>query len=265
MAGGVGALARIAGAMIALCVAAPASAAELRIEFSELAAIARQALGGASLRLHNVPASGLLDFSQGSYVSIGATQVPVSIPARTFPIAGGNYAYYVNDINSSAVVFDAVPGAVRLTLKFETGDPELVGRCRSGICAPVNARPRIEWSDASVAIDLAPVGIGDSLSLEAKDVKIGGVFTPSCAPGAALISGGICKSVLAKARQAIARLRGDLDGMLRAQMNSPEVQGKIAGELKKRLVLGPAGTLKIRSVSVTDRAVTVSFCLACEG
>lgn len=265
MAGGVGALARIVVAMMALCGATPVSAAELRMDFSELAAIARQSLGGASLRFHNVPASGLLDFSQGSYVSIGATQVPISIPARTFPIAGGNYAYFVSDINSSGVVFEAVPGAVRLTLRFETGDPELVGRCRSGICAPVNALPRIEWSDASVAVDLAPVGLGDSLSLEAKAVKIGGTFAPSCAPGAALISGGICKSVLAKARQAIGRLRGDLDGMLRAQMNSPEVQGKIAGELKKRLALGPAGTLRIRAVSVTDSAVTVSFRLACEG
>jgi hypothetical protein len=264
MVGRVGALARIAIAMVVLGGAAPVQAAELRIEFRELAAIARQSLGGASLRLHNAPSSGLLDFSQGSYVSIGPAQVPVSIPARTFPVAGGTYAYFLNDINSTGVVFEAVPGAVRLTLTFESNDPELLGRCRSGICAPVNALPRIEWSDASVSVDLTPVRVADSLSLVAKAVKIGGTFTPSCSASSALISGGICKSVLARARQAIARLRGDLDGMLREQMNKPDVQAKIAEELKKRLVLGPAGELTIRSVGVNDSAVTVSFCLACE-
>ncbi len=96
-------------------------------------------------------------------------------------------------------------------------------------------------------------------------MKIGGNFAPACSPSAALISGGICKSVLAKARQAIARLRGDLDNMLREQVNKPEIRANIAGELKKRLVLGPAGTLRIRSVSVSDSAVTISFCLACAG
>jgi hypothetical protein len=250
-------------AIIASATAGPATAAELRIEFKELAAIAQQALGGATLRLHNAPASGLLDFSQGSYVAIGSTQVPIAVPARTFPIAGGTYAYYVNDINSTAVAFEAVPGALRLTLRFESDTPELVGRCRAGLCAPVNALPRIEWSDASVSIDLAPASVGDSLSLEAKVVKIGGTFAPACSPSAALISGGICKSVLSKARLAIAKLRGDLDGMLREQMNKPEIQAKIAGELKKRLVLGPAGELKIRSVAIDSSAVTVTFCLAC--
>ncbi len=253
----------MAVAVLACLAAGPAGAAELRIAFTELAAIAQQALGGATLRLHNAPASGLLDFSQGSYVAIGSTQVPLSIPVRTFPIAGGTYAYYVNDINSTGVTFEAAPGALRLTLRFESDNPELIGRCRSGICAPVNALPRIEWSDATVSVDLVPVGVGESLSLEAKAVRIGGAFAPACSPSAALISGGICKSVLSKARQAIARLRGDLDGMLREQMNKPEIQAKIAGELKKRLVFGPAGELKIRSVGVTDSAVTISFCLAC--
>jgi hypothetical protein len=260
---GVGRWAGIALAILAWGTARPASAAELRIEFNELAAIAQQALGGATLRLHNAPASGLLDFSQGSYVAIGSTQVPIAIPARTFPIAGGTYAYYVNDINSTAVSFEAVPGALRLTLQFESDTPELVGRCRAGLCAPVNALPRIEWSNAAVSIDLVPAAVGDSLSLQAKAVKIGGAFAPSCSPSAALISGGICKSVLSKARLAVAKLRGDLDGMLREQVNKPEIQAKIAGELKKRLVLGPAGELRIRSVAVDGNAVTVSFCLAC--
>jgi hypothetical protein len=53
--------------------------------------------------------------------------------------------------------------------------------------------------------------------------------------------------------------------MLREQVNKPDVQAKIAGELKKRLVLGPAGELKVRSVGVSDSAVTISFCLACAG
>jgi hypothetical protein len=256
---------RIAAALFAWMAAVPANAADLRIEFKEMAAIAQQALGGATLRLHNAPATGLIDFSQGSYVAIGSTQVPISIPARTFPIAGGNYAYYLNDINSTGVSFEPVAGAVRLTLRFESENPELVGRCRSGICAPLNALPRIEWTDASVAIDLAPVGVGDSVSLEAKAVKVGGTFAPACSPSAALISGEICRAVLAKARQAIAKFRGDLDGMLREQVNKPEIQAKIAGELKKRLVLGPAGELRIRSVGVGDSSVTISFCLACAG
>lgn len=263
MRGGQRVWAGIAFALAAVLAAGRAQAAELRIEFRELAAIASQALSGATLRLHNAPASGLLDFSAGSYVAIGSTQVPISVPARTFPIAGGTYAYYLNDINSTGFAFEPVPGALRLTLSFEGEQPEIVGRCRSGLCAPVNALPRIEWSDATVSIDLAPIAVGNGLSLEAKAVRIGGTFAPACSPSAALISGGICKSVLAKARQAIARLRGDLDGMLKAQVNTPEIQANIAGELKKRLVFGPAGAVSIRSVTTSDTAVTVSFCLAC--
>lgn len=260
-----GGIARVAAAIIAVVWVSPAFAAELRIEYRELAAIAQQALGSAKLRLHNAPAGGLLDFSAGSSVTIGTTEVPIPVPARTFAIAGGNYAYYLNDINSTAVTFESIPGAVRLTLLFESESPELIGRCRSGICAPINALPRIEWSNASVSIDLAPVGLGDSLSLEAKAVKIGGTFVPACAPSAALISGGICKSVLSKARQAIAKLRGDLDGLLRTEVNKPDVQAKIAAELKKRLVLGPAGALIIRAVTTDESAVSISFCLACGG
>lgn len=261
---GAGDIARRAVVLVALLWAGPAPAAELRIELRELAAIARQALGGAALRLHNVP-QGLLDFSAGSYVSFGAAQVAVPIPARTFAIAGGTYGYYLNDINSTGVTIDPVAGAVRLTLTFEEADPELVGRCRSGLCPPANALPRIEWSAPSVSIDLAPVGVGESLAFEARRVQVGGTFTPVCAPGAALIAGGICKSVLARARTAIAKLRGDLDGLLRAEVNKPELQAKIADLLKKRLVLGPAGELRVRSVGVTDSTVTISFCLACGG
>jgi hypothetical protein len=242
--------------------AAPALAAELRVEFTELAAIARQSLSDARIRLHNVP-QGVLDFSSASYVAIGSTQVPIAIPARPFEAAGGTYAYFVNEINSTAVRVEAADGALKLTLSFESDAPELVGRCTKGLCPPAAALPRIEWSNATVSAELVPVGIKDSLALEAKSVRVGGDFAPVCSTAADFISGGICRSVLKRARSAITKLRGDIDDLLKKQLNKPEVQEKLADSLRKRLVLGPAGEVRVRSVKTDSAGVTVSFCLVC--
>lgn len=240
----------------------PGRAAELRIDFSELVTIARQSLSQASIRLHNVP-QGFLDFATGSSLSFGSTQVPIDVPARSFEAAGGRYAYYLNEINSSGVTVEAVDGALRLTLAFETDAPELIGRCLSGLCPPNASLPRIEWSDASVAVDLAPVSVDGSLSFTAKRLVIGGTFAPACSTSADFFSGSICRAVLKKARQAITKFRADLDEVLRAKLDSPALQSKFATILKSKLVFGPAGPVRIRGVDVNSRSVTVSFCLAC--
>jgi hypothetical protein len=90
-----------------------------------------------------------------------------------------------------------------------------------------------------------------------------GTPRPSCASGANILSGGVCQVVRAAAAGVIARQRTDLDERLRKLVNTPEIQGKIAEQLKGRLVAGPAGAIRIRSVSSNTAAVTVSFCLAC--
>ncbi len=254
---------RLLLALVSLAVAAiPARAAELRIEFTELAAIARQSLSDARIRLHNVP-QGVLDFSSASHVAIGSTQVPIPIPARPFEAAGGTYAYYVNEINSTAVRVEAADGALKLTLSFESDAPELIGRCTKGLCPPQAALPRIEWSNATVSAELVPVGVKESLALEARSVRIGGDFAPVCSTAADFISGGICKSVLKRARTAITKLRGDIDNLLKTQLNKPEVQEKLADSLRKRLVLGPAGEVRIRAVKSDSASVVVNFCLVC--
>lgn len=237
-------------------------AAELRIGFGELATIARQVLSDAKIRLHNVP-GGFIDFSAGSSITIGSSQTAIPIPVRAFDAAGARYAYYVNEINSTSVAVEAIDGALRLTLSFEADAPELVGRCLSGLCPPNAALPTIEWSNPSLSIELAPVGVEGSLSLEAKRVRIGGELRPLCSSTAGFISKNLCQAVLPKSRQTITRLRADLDEVLRRQVSTPEVKGKIANALKSKLVFGPAGAVHVTRVVVDSQSVTVAFCLVC--
>ncbi|MGL4396357.1 MAG: hypothetical protein ACRCS9_07460 [Hyphomicrobium sp.] len=248
-----------------LGMAAPsANSAELRIEFKELAALAGAFLNSATVRLHNVP-GGVLDFTAGSTLTIAGVARPIPVPVRSFEMAGGRYAYMMNDINASGIAVAATAGAVRLSLSFEGDGPELVGQCLSGFCPPDAALPEIEWLDAGVIVDLVPVRVASSLALQAKRVEISGRIEPRCRGGGGLIATSLCRAVLPKARQTIAKLRGDLNSGLMAQVNSPPVQEKIAAELKGYLARGPAGDIGIARVALDGegRAVIVSFCLAC--
>ena len=105
----------------ALALAVPGQAvraAELRIDFRELAALAGGILANGKIRLHNA-SGGMLDFTSGSSIAIAGTDHPIPVPVRSFDVGGTKLAYMMNDINSTSVKISAVPGAVRLSATFE--------------------------------------------------------------------------------------------------------------------------------------------------
>jgi hypothetical protein len=240
-----------------------ANAAELRISFTELARIVSGTLAGAKLRLHNTPA-GVFDFSAPSSLTVGNSTVPLPIPARTFDVAGSQYAYYLNDLNSTRIAITPAPGALRLSITFEGTGGELLGACVSGFCVSNSALPEIQWSNAVVAVDLVPTLVGGTLSLTSKQVDVGGTFTPDCERAKGLFSGGLCKAILPQARKAVSRLKVDINAGLKAQINAPEVQARLATSLRSYLKFGPAGDITINRVAVEGEIVSVTFCLACQ-
>ena len=257
----------LSGVVLALWAATgPSSAAELRIDFRELATLAGGFLSNGKIRLHNAP-GGLLDFSSGSSVTIAGTEKPIPVPVRSFDVGGTKLAYMMNDINSTGIKVSAVPGAVRLTVTFEEDGPEFTGHCLSAnlFCPSDAALPQIEWQGAALNIDFQPVRVANSLALKAVKAEIKGKFEPHCVTSSATFSGSICRIALGQARAAIARFRKDLDTALVAKINETSVQEKIASSLKGYLAVGPAGEVHISKISVDSegRAVIVSFCLAC--
>jgi len=239
-----------------------ADAAELRMSFPELAKIASTLLSDAKLRLHTLP-GGFFSLAAGSYLSIGSAKVPIPVPISPFEVAGARYTYYANEVNSSSVVTTAVAGAVRLTITFEDKDPELVGRCLSGLCAPDSALPQVEWEKPSITLEVAPALFESALSLEVKRVDIGGTFEPRCSTTSNLFSRSVCRVVLSRAKETVARLTKDLDVGLKNQMNAPEQQRKLAEGIKGRLVVGPAGEVKVSAVKVEGETGVLTFCVAC--
>jgi hypothetical protein len=253
----------VAAALFCVMPVRGVEAAELRISFTELARIVSGTLAGAKLRLHNTPA-GVFDFSPSSSLTVGNTTVPLPIPARTFDVAGSQYAYYLNDLNSTRIAITPAPGALRLSITFEGTGGELVGACVSGFCVSNAALPEIQWSNAVVAVDLVPTLVGGSLSLTSKQVDVGGTFTPDCERAKGLFSGSLCKVILPQARKAVSKLKVDINAGLKAQINAPEVQAKLATALRSYLKFGPAGDVTINRVGVEGEVVSVTFCLACQ-
>jgi hypothetical protein len=245
---------------------APLRAAELRIDFRELATLTGGFLNTGQIRLHNAP-GGMLDFSSGSSITIAGTEKPIPVPVRSFDVGGTKLAYMLNDINSTGIEVSAVPGAVRLSVTFEEEGPEFTGHCLSAnlFCPTDAALPQIEWQGAALTLDFQPVRVGNSLALKAVKAEIKGKFEPHCVTSSATFSGSICRIALGQARAAIARFRKDLDAALVAKINESTVQEKIASFLKGHLVFGPGGDVNISKVTVDSegRAVIVSFCLAC--
>lgn len=245
--------------------ALPSRAAELRLDFNELTALASAFLSNAKVRLHNAK-SGVIDFSAGSSVTIAGNERSIPVPVRAFDVLGSKYAYLLNDINSTSIKVEAIKGAARLTIRFESDGPELVARCLSGLCAADNALPDIEWNNAAVKIDLVPVKSGTSLSLKGERAEVLGEITPRCRASAGFFARSLCEAALPKARQTILRYRKDLNAGLIQQINAAPVQESIANALKTHLKLGPAGELQIARVAVENdgKAVVLSFCLACQ-
>ena len=186
---------------------------------------------------------------------------PGSSPTRL----AGRIVFWACVFLGLVVGLSAVNGAVRLSIAFEDDGPELVGRCLSGICPPDGALPNIEWQKPSVAIDLVPVKIGDSLSLKAKHMEIMGTLEPRCLPSAGFFAGSLCRAVLPQVKRTISKLRSDLDKGLVEQVNASAIQEKIAQSLKAFLAVGPAGEVHISKIAVDSegKAVVVSFYLAC--
>lgn len=246
----------------AVCTSQRAIAADLRIDFKELAAIASTFLADAKIRLHNAQ-SGVFDFSAGSSITISGVERPISFKAPTFSVVGVTVAYLINDLNSTAIKISAVDGGVRLAVSFESEGPELVGRCLSGFC-PTDVLPEIEWDNAAATIDLVPAKAAQGLTLKAQRIQVQGQITPYCR-GKALFGRDLCELALPKARSTLTRYKGTLDELMLQQVNSPAVQEKIADALKAYLKLGKAGEVVISKVSVENggRAVVVSFCLSC--
>ncbi len=240
----------------------PAHGAELRISFEELSQLVGRFADTVSLRLHNVP-PGFFDFSSGSELSVGGNSIPLSVPVRYFDRAGGRYVYYLNDINSSSITIGAVSGAVRITLRFESDDVELIGRCVSGTCPSAGLIPDIQWQRPQVSLDLVPVRFGNSIALDVKRVAIGGRPTPTCKSGGGLFVSGLCRALLPYARRIVGNMIGDLNRSLRAQANQDSVKEKLAEALKPYLVLGPVGEVRIRDVTTATSRASITFCIGC--
>lgn len=249
-----------AGLLLTAGITAPASAAELRIPYSELAGIVQAVLGDAKLHLNNKP-GGMLSLASGSYFEIAGKQFPVPLQTKSFNVLGSSYAYYVDDLDSQAISVAAIEHAVRLTLNFESKATALVADCVSGDCSLTSAMPQIGWRDGTVMIDVAPVQSGTSLTLQVKRVQIGGPLTPRCT-GASSIATSACRLALGWANKTIAKLRPEIAAQMTAKINAPETQAKIADGLKKYLTIGPGNELAVTNVKSDSGSVTIAFRLA---
>ncbi len=237
----------------------PAAAAELRVTYAELAGLVQKAIGDAKIHLHNKPVTITSLLTTTSYVSIGGQQIAVPVAPKSFDVLGSTYAYYVDDVNSSAIKVSPVAGALRLTLQFESKGAELSGGCVKGGCGLADALPVIDWNDGSVSIDLAPVKVGNSLALQAKSVSIGGTFRPTCTGAGGFFSDLSCDAALPFANRAIAKLKPELSAMLKDKVNDPTLQATIAQELQKRLTIGGLGDIVITNVTSDGSGIAIAF------
>ncbi len=253
---------------VALCCASSlgyatgaASAAELRISFTELAGIVQAVLGDAKLHLHNKPAS-IFALTDGSHLAFAGKEIAVPLQPKSFNVLGSSYAYFVDDLNSQSIRVSPIASAVRLTLNFDSKADNLVGGCVSGDCSLAGALPKILWKDGTVAIDVAPVHFGSSISLQVKHVSIGGPLSARCDGSGSLFSNSACRIALGFANRTITRLKPDIAAMIQDKVNNAETQTKVAEGLKKYLVVGTAGELAVTRVTSDAKAVTIGFELA---
>ena len=252
---GIGALASLG---VAVPASAPASAAELKISYVELAAVVQSFIGDAKLHLHNVP-GGLFSLTPSSYLSIAGQQAPISLPAKSFELLGSTYAYYVNNLDSSSIRAAAAPSAIRLTVTFKSSGADLTGGCVEGECLLADALPNIAWSAGTVAIDLVPVRAGAGVALQAKTVTIGGNLRARCDNKSGFFSLGACDLALPWANRTITRLKPEIAATLKDTINAAETQAELSKRLKPFLTLGPAGEIGIDSVTSDAKSVIVKF------
>jgi hypothetical protein len=253
-----GAIACALGVVVAAsCASIPsAPAADLKISFGELTRLLQSIAGGAKIYLNNVP-GGM--FANQSFVQItSAQQYPLSVPVKSFDILGSKYGYFVSDVSSTSVRVTTVPGALRLTVGFESEGPEAVATCISGACQLTNVLPDIQWDNATVNIDFVPIRFGGSLSLEVKSVSTGGTPKAVC-KDSDFLSRQSCNLGLPFANRSIQQLKAELPAMLKSAVNQQAIQQQLADGLKRYLTLGQAGEVAISAVSVDPKTLTVNF------
>jgi hypothetical protein len=244
---------------VALCSGvSSASAAELKLSFAELADIAQKVIGDAKIYLNNKP-GGFLGLAPQSSVTLAGKQLPLPVPASSFPILDSRYAYFITDITSTAVRISPEAGAIRIAVAFEAEGPELAGGCVAGPCRLANALPQVEWTDPAITIDLAPVLVAGSVSLEVKSARLGGTLAPVCRNESGGISASLCNLSLPWARSTIQRLRKDVDAQLKDKVNEPAMQATIAAAFKPYLSVGSLGAITIDKVTSDQRSVVVAF------
>ena len=142
-------------AFVGVWAGSPASAAELRITYAELAGIVQAFAGNAKLHLNNAPI-GFFGGASGSTLTIGKSEKEIPLTPKSFELVGSTYAYFVKDLNSQSIRVSAEPSAVRVTLSFESNGQNFVGGCVSGDCGLVDALPAVFWKNGSVTIDVVP-------------------------------------------------------------------------------------------------------------
>ena len=245
------------GWMGAPLLAVTADAADLKITFTELTRLLQSIAGGAKIYLNNVP-GGL--FANQSFVQITSTQqYPISVPVKSFDILGSKYGYFVSDVASTAVRVSPVPGALRLTVSFESDGPEAVAACLAGACQLASVLPDIQWDNATVNIDFVPIKFAGSLSLEVKSVSTGGTTRAVCKDTADFLARQACNLGLPFATRSINQLKAELPNIIKQAANQQAIQQQLAEGLKRYLTLGQAGEVAISNVSVDPKTLTVNF------
>ncbi|MFY0610144.1 MAG: hypothetical protein JXQ99_01360 [Hyphomicrobiaceae bacterium] len=241
---------------------ASAQAAELRVSFSELAALLNPTLADTSLRLHNVPSEGifggLFDPTRTSYVKFGGTEVPLEFPVTKFPLTGignGQYAYYLNDINSSSIRVEPAAAALALVIRFESNDAELVSSCFSGTCGFTSALPIVHWRRPHIKLHLTPSRYDSGIALTASKIIVGGRFKTVCRASSLF-----CLLGQSAADNYINRLRQRyIPRQILTQLNADATREAIAGQLSPYLKLGSTGQVSIRKIAVANGVMRVKF------
>jgi hypothetical protein len=242
--------------MIALAPMVSARAAELRIGFDELTRLVQSIADGTYIYLNSAP-GGL--FTSYSYIKIGMQKFELPTLGKEFPKGGSIYAYHVNDMSSTSIRVSAINRALRLTVTMESDGPEAVPSCVSGDCPLLAFLPQIEWTRPTISIDFLPVHYKGSVSLQVKDVVIGGVPQPVCGQHADFWARTACNLGRAFANQSISKFKSELPKTIKQDVNQSDVQQRIAEGLKAYLTVGQAGAVAIERIAVAPHNVTVNF------
>jgi len=243
-------------ALFATASAPRSPAAELRITFDELTQLVQSIANSTTIYLNSAP-GGL--FTTFSYIEIGSQRHDLPRLEKEFVKAGSTYAYHVKDIRSTGVRVSAVNKALRLTVALEADGPEAIATCVSGECPLLNFLPDIEWTRPVVSIDFVPVQFNGSISLQVKNVIIGGVPQPVCRPSSDFWARAACNIGRAFANQSISKIKTELPKTLKEAVNQAGVQQRLADGLKAYLTVGQTGAVAINAISIAPSSMTVNF------